>query len=127
MAYINIMTQHTLTADQVEAGAEDAPQWAREELSQLLMFKELPTQTEVEGRARRIAEICWDICINSGIDHFMIGGAAWLMYPLVAEFKTFGLIACFAFSERVSVEEKCEDGSVKKSSVFKHMGFVEFR
>jgi hypothetical protein len=57
-------------------------------------------------------------------DAVMIGGAPYLMGPLTDALKDLGIEVCFSYSERVSVESSLPDGSVTKTSVFKHVGFV---
>ncbi len=54
---------------------------------------------------------------------FMIGGALWLMRPLIEELENIGT-PLFAFTKRVTEEIKQPDGSIKKIAVFKHEGFV---
>ena len=54
---------------------------------------------------------------------FMIGGALWLMKPLIEELENIGT-PLFAFTKRMVEEVKQSDGSVKKVAVFKHEGFV---
>jgi len=54
---------------------------------------------------------------------FMIGGALWLMKPLIEELENIGT-PLFAFTKRVAEEVKQADGSIKKVAIFKHEGFV---
>lgn len=53
----------------------------------------------------------------------MIGGAPWFMPFLQKELERAGATWHYALSDRVSIEETQEDGTVKKSSVFQHVGF----
>ena len=53
----------------------------------------------------------------------MIGGALWLMNPLIEELENIGT-PLFAFTKRVVEEIKQPDGSIKKIAIFKHEGFV---
>lgn len=55
----------------------------------------------------------------------MIGGAPFLMPALEKALRTKGILPVYAFSQRESVEEIMEDGTVRKTAVFKHRGFVE--
>lgn len=55
----------------------------------------------------------------------MIGGAPYLMAPLERMLKKSGYRPVYSFSERRSVEETLPDGSVKKTAVFAHVGWVE--
>lgn len=57
----------------------------------------------------------------------MIGGAPWLMEPLAKRLRAHGIIPLFAFSRRESIEQVQQDGSVRKTNVLKHAGFVEAR
>lgn len=54
----------------------------------------------------------------------MIGGAPYLMAPLERALKAVGVQVCYALSDRVSIEQPQPDGSVTKTSVFKHVGFL---
>jgi len=54
---------------------------------------------------------------------FMIGGALWLMKPLIEELENIGM-PLFAFTKRAVEEVKQPDGSIKKVAIFKHEGFV---
>ena len=47
------------------------------------------------------------------------------MAQLERRLRKVGIIPLYSFTERVSVEETLPDGSVKKSSVFKHAGWVD--
>jgi len=54
---------------------------------------------------------------------FMIGGALWLMRPLIEELENIGT-PLFAFTKRVVEEVKKEDGSIEKKAIFRHEGFI---
>ena len=54
---------------------------------------------------------------------FMIGGALWLMKPLIEELENIGT-PLFAFTKRVVEEIPQPDGSIKKVAIFKHEGFI---
>jgi len=55
----------------------------------------------------------------------MIGGAPYLMGHLAAVLHKVGVRPLFALSDRVSEEVPLSDGTVKKVSVFRHLGFVD--
>jgi hypothetical protein len=55
---------------------------------------------------------------------FMIGGALWLMKPLIEELENIGT-PLFAFSKREVIETPKENGEVEKKVVFKHQGFIK--
>ena len=103
------LTQHYATEDQIKAGVYD------------LQGEALPDSEEVNARAEKIAAIASQTQ-KTGL--VMIGGALWLMYPLIKALVKRGLTPLFAYSERETVEEPQEDGSVKKIAVFRHKGFV---
>ena len=54
----------------------------------------------------------------------MIGGALWLMAPLAEELKARNIQPVFAFSLRESSEIAMPDGSVRKTLVFRHVGWI---
>jgi len=54
----------------------------------------------------------------------MIGGAPYLMATLEKALREVGLNPIYAFSQRVSIDKENPDGSVTKTMVFKHLGFV---
>lgn len=114
------LTQHTATPDQVAAGVVDLPPEVRAEVGGLLTFDTLPTQEEIRARALRLALIARE----SGHDSALIGGAAWLMEPLARHLDALGVSPFFAFTRRVSMEITRDDGTVTKTQVFKHEGFI---
>ena len=54
----------------------------------------------------------------------MVGGMPTLTDELVRQLKALGHVPLYAVSERRSVETVREDGSVQKTQVFQHLGFV---
>lgn len=87
-------------------------------LSGLLTFNpEEISRVVVIERAEEIAEHA------VGFASAMIGGAPYLMAPLVEALKRRYIIPCFALSKRESVEEVVNGKTVKKS-VFRHEGFL---
>ena len=125
------LTQHAPSQEQITAGVQDLPMPEhREELKQLLNFDELPSKEEVAARAARLADLVYEI--ESGYGEYdapraaaLIGGAPFLMGPLEAALKARGITPLYAFSRRESVETTDPDGSVRKTAVFRHIGFVE--
>lgn len=115
MKIVNL-TQHSPTAEQVEAGVVVYVMGA---VTALLTFDTLPNVSDVVFRARDLAKIAQ----ASGATHAMIGGAPYLMGPLEYQLRERGITPLYAFSERVSSEEVQPDGSVRKVNVFKHGGF----
>ena len=120
MKIVNL-TQHLATPEQKEAGVVDFEKNTAEKVKQLLTFETIPTQTELVDRANQLvifAEI-------SGADAALIGGAPFFMSTLEKELKREGIKPLYAFSRRESVEKTLPDGSIQKTNIFKHIGFVE--
>ena len=113
------LTQHVSTDDQRAAGVVDMED--RELVADLLNFDELPTAKQIQNRAETLASLIDEPAGTS----IMIGGAPFLMPALVKSLEKRGFIALFAFSKRVSGEIANADGTVTKTSVFKHLGFIE--
>lgn len=124
------LTQHIATESQWKAGVVDLPETQRKLLADVLTFEELPNAGEIRTRAKAVA----DIAIANGLggdgkpdpmpETAMIGGALWLMVPLVQELEELGIRAVFAFSKRVATEKVMPDGTVQKVADFRHIGFV---
>jgi hypothetical protein len=55
----------------------------------------------------------------------MIGGAGWLTSSLEDSLRSAGIKPMHSFSRREAGEERLPDGSVRKTQVFRHIGFVE--
>lgn len=110
---IKNLTQHPPSAGQDGVTAVDPA------AATLLNFAVLPSSAEICDRAEALATLA------AGFDAAMVGGAPYLMGPLVAALGARGIQPLFAFTERRSVEETLPDGSVRKSSVFHHAGWVQ--
>lgn len=113
------MTQHPATPEQLEAGVFEPADKAQ--VQRLLTFDSIPSREEMQERARLLA----NIAKSYGCEAAMIGGAPFFMAPLEAALMAAGLKPLYAFSTREAVEEIQPDGSVKKTAVFKHAGWVE--
>ncbi len=111
------LTQHAATADQVAAGVVEPANKAL--VQKMITFDTLPEGQEVEYRARSLATIA------DGYKAAMIGGAPFFMGPLERALAAAGVKVLYAFSTRESRDEKLPDGSIKKTQVFRHTGFVE--
>lgn len=111
------LTQHKATESQIKEGVDNLEGEAYQTLVELLTFKNIPTQFEVDQRAKLIADLA------SSYTKAMIGGANWLMSALEKELVSRSIQPAYAFSERKSVDIPQEDGSVKKVSEFVHVGF----
>lgn len=137
------LTQHAATPEQVDAGVVDLLEWEKAEVARLLTFATLPTRQELKERANALAEFAREAILvredeatqNQMIDELrhaqggvvygfvMIGGAGFFMSHLERALEEHQVGALHAFSVRESVEEMLEDGSVKKTNVFRHVGF----
>ena len=116
------LTQHDATADQIAAGVLPAG-CEKEEVRELLTFDSLPSREWIEAKAQALA----DVARAHGplIDAVMIGGAPYLMGPLERALKAQSIKALYAFSLRESGETPDGEGGVRKTTVFKHAGFIE--
>lgn len=118
MKIVNL-TQHQASAEQIEAGVFNLREGSI--LKEALTFNELPTMEAIENRAKLLT----GLALESGATHAMIGGAPYLMSALEKELKGKGIQPLYSFTERVSVETTNPDGSITKTSTFKHKGWVE--
>lgn len=114
-------TQHAATQEQVNVGVVDLPAEDRELLANFLTFEEIPTRDLLTTRALEVTVLLR----KHGAEAAMIGGAPFFMGTLEAALKESGITPLYAFSRRESVESVQADGSVRKTAVFKHIGFVE--
>lgn len=121
------LTQHELTPEQKEF-VDIECHTDRNKVKELLTFTKLPTQIQILHRALDLAAIVQNIVDqDEHINLFLvlIGGAPYLMKPLIEELKEIGVTPVFSYTDRVSVETMQPDGSVIKTQVFKHLGYVE--
>ena len=119
MDYIWNLTQHSPTAAQAAEGVQQPLEGA----AKLLTFDQLPSQLEISARVLMLATLVAQNALLG--DKVMVGGAPYLMGPLVSALKEIGLRPVFSFTERRSVEKTLEDGSVSKTAIFEHVGWVE--
>ena len=121
------LTQHELTPEQREF-IDIECHTNRQKVKDLLTFTKLPSKEDIYYRALDLAAIVENIIDqDEHVDLFLvlIGGAPYLMKPLIEELKRLEVIPVFSYTDRVSVETMQPDGSVVKTSVFKHAGYVE--
>jgi len=117
------LTQHSATPEQIASGVRNpGSEKDRQEIVKLLTFDEPPTIEEMTDRAEGLAKMARD---EYRVASAMIGGAPFFMGVLETALKNHGIAPVYAFSKRESVDQKLEDGTVIKVSVFKHVGFVE--
>ena len=114
------MTQHDATPEQLAAGVIEPSSEIKDYIKEALTFRSLPDEYTIHKRAWRLAQIA----TKSEAESVMIGGAPYLMSALERELKGIGKHVMYAYSERVSEDHVQPDGSVKKVSAFKHIGFV---
>lgn len=114
------LTQHPASPEQVNTGVINVSADDKSALTELLTFTSLPSAEEVKTRALSLV----DLAFKYGATAAMIGGAPYLMPALHLALQTRGVKPLYAYSERVSIETTQPDGSVVKTAVFKHKGFV---
>lgn len=114
------LTQHPASQAQLALGVTDLQGAIREALHNMLTFAELPSASDIIASARALASIA----ARTNASQAMIGGAPYLMAPLIKALEAEGIAPWFAFSRRRSVEETRPDGSVMKTQSFFHEGFI---
>jgi hypothetical protein len=135
------LTQHTASPEQIAAGVIEPTAEERAEIVQLLTFDEQPDRHEIRDRAYELASIARRVFSRvyaamtpdeSELDSrygtgscAMIGGAPYLMSALEQELAREIITPLYAFSTRESVEQVQPDGSVRKTAVFRHQGFIQ--
>ncbi|WP_424411265.1 hypothetical protein [Pasteurella sp. PK-2025] len=120
MKLINL-TQHKQTAEQensAEFVAVSAEQMA--EIKGLITFNKAPTLAEMQERADRLSQIA----VASGAENAMVGGAPFFASTLERALLNAGITPVYAFSQREVVETVNEDGTVTKTAIFKHAGWI---
>lgn len=115
------LTQHTATDDQLVAGVVEPSLNFKNIIKKYLSFEDIPSKDDLNRCAKALTEIA----LTEGTSAVMIGGAPFFMSALENALKKEGIRVFYAFSKRESVEVTAEDGSVSKTSVFRHAGFVE--
>ena len=119
------LTQHPATTEQIEAGVVDLPDSVRPALIGWLTFSQLPSREEIEDRAEALALLADSLLPEEGNPAAMIGGAPYLMAPLEVALRNQRIRPLYAFSVRESVEQTLPDGTIRKTSIFRHAGFIE--
>lgn len=127
MVIVNL-TQHQATTEQIAQGVADLPEREAHAVRDLLTFDAIPQEGEIMARARDIALIAATALGGDEGDihpqRAMIGGAPYLMGALENALIEQGIIPCYAFSTREVLEQTQADGTVRKTAVFRHAGFV---
>ena len=87
-----------------------------------------PSAQKLLARGEFTVETLWvditALAMSHGAKDVMIGGAPWMMSALERALRRNGLQYCYAFSVRESVEKTMPDGSIVKTNVFRHGGFI---
>jgi len=117
------LTQHDATPDQLAAGVREPAGGAggKAEVQELLTFEGLPDSAWILAKAEALAAVAR----THAVDAAMIGGAPYLMGPLERALKEQGIKALYSFTLRESVDVPDGNGGVRKTAVFRHVGFVE--
>ena len=118
------ITQHVATAEQLRDGAVEPESDVKSEIQRLLTFdRSVMTEAgQIEERAKALVSLVrreYPL-----VNKAMIGGALYLIPALVRELKAAGIQPYFSYTDRVSQETHNTDGSVTKTLVFKHLGWV---
>lgn len=117
MKIVNL-TQHVATPSQVQDGVFNLDENLN--LGAILTFTAAPSEEEMKERAEKLA----NIAAEAGAEAAMIGGAGYFMRPLEEALKAKGIRPLYSFSVRKSVEKPNPDGTVTKTNVFEHAGWV---
>ena len=72
---------------------------------------------------RDAVEAVWSFICKEEVEAAMIAGYAPAVFNLVNQSDRAGVEALYADTARESIETTLEDGSVRKTAVFKHKGF----
>lgn len=120
------LTQHVVTSEQVTDGVFEPSQEMKNEIKKLLTFDSqvIATPSIISRNAKDLANLAAKE-FNPRDTAVMIGGAPFFMSALANELAAVGYTVLYSFTDRVSVDVKNEDGTITKTSVFKHLGFVQ--
>ena len=116
MAILNL-TQHPASDTQKKQGVVEPDD--KEEIQNLLTFKEAPSQEKMTKRASALADIAQEVSADAA----MIGGMPSFMSSLERELVRRDIAPLYSFTQRKSVETE-EDGETVKKTVFKHEGWT---
>lgn len=134
------LTQHSMTEEQYKYNNEDLLEikfkpyngtsvGSPDYVKKLLNFNSKPNKKEIMDRAVALAAYASGLLNQAKNDgdrlYALIGGAPYLMGPLEEMLKIEGIQPLYAYSERESVETINADGSVTKTAIFKHKGYIE--
>lgn len=119
------LTQHALTAEQWRDGAVEPEADVKAQIQELITFDRsvMEHPEQILNRAKALVSLIkreYPL-----VNQAMVGGALYFMPTLVRELKEAGIQPYFSYTDRVSQETHNPDGSVTKTLVFKHLGWVE--
>jgi hypothetical protein len=117
-------TQHDATPEQVAAGVVEPESADKEKIQRAITFEDLPSPGDLRRRATVCALLARDLMAKYDCDGVMIGGAPFFMSHLESALRSFRVPYCYSFSRREAAEQIQPDGSVKKTHVFRHVGFI---
>ena len=117
------LTQHDASREQLAAGVQPRSEGDAKLIRDLITFDSPPDIGEMRKRATSLAEIVLER-LEATPRFALIGGATYFMSTLETVLKKHGVIPLHSFSQRVIHEEALPDGTVKKSGVFRHLGFI---
>lgn len=119
------LTQHALTAEQWRDGAVEPEADVKTQIQELITFDRsvMEHPEQIWNRAKALVSLIKREypLVNQAV----VGGALYFMPALVRELKEAGIQPYFSYTDRVSQETHNPDGSVTKTLVFKHLGWVE--
>lgn len=134
------LTQHVMTQEQYFLNGEELTEVkfrpyngtsisSPDYIKKLLNFNSIPSKKEITSNAIALAAYASGLLNQVKDDgdrlYALIGGAPYLMPPLEEALKQEGITPLYAFSQRESVETRNADGTVVKTAVFKHKGYIE--
>lgn len=119
------LTQHALTVEQWRDGAVEPEADVKAQIQELITFDRsvMEHPEQILNRAKELVSLIkreYPL-----VNQAMVGGALYFMPALVREMKEAGIQPYFSYTDRVSQETHNPDGSVTKTLVFKHLGWVE--
>lgn len=119
------LTQHALTEEQIKDGAIEPVPEVKAEIQKLITFDRsvMDHPEQIWNRAKALVALVKREYPTTS--KAMVGGALYFMPALVRELKEAGIRPYFSYTDRVSTEIHNPDGSVTKTLVFKHLGWVE--
>jgi hypothetical protein len=117
-------TQHQATAEQVADGVVEPEPADKVAIQRAITFQQLPSSSDLRRRAKLCALLARELKYKYRCAAVLIGGAPYFMSHLENALRSYRVRFCYAFSRREVEEQIQPDGSVRKTHVFKHVGFI---